>query len=262
MDPELAEPELQIDPVPAFNDNYLWLAHRDRRAFVVDPGDADPVEEALAARGFELDAIVVTHHHGDHVGGVERLKRAHGAKVYGPAGETIPAIDVPLVEGDRVGLLGIGFDVLAVPGHTRGHIAYHAPSIDVLFCGDTLFAGGCGRLFEGTPAQMSASLARLARLPDATRVYCAHEYTVANLRFALAVEPDNTALAQRLAECERLRARDVPTVPSTIALERATNPFLRCDEPAVRAVAERRRPGAGASTIETFAVIRAWKDIY
>jgi hydroxyacylglutathione hydrolase len=177
-------------------------------------------------------------------------------------GEAIPAIDVPLADGDRVELLGITFDVLAVPGHTRGHIAYHAPSIEVLFCGDTLFAGGCGRLFEGTPAQMSASLARLARLPDATRVYCAHEYTVANLRFALAVEPDNAALARRLADCERLRARDVPTVPSTIALERATNPFLRCDEPAVRAVAERRRPGAGVSTVETFAAIRAWKDIY
>jgi hydroxyacylglutathione hydrolase len=262
MPAETAQPALRIEPVPAFNDNYLWLATRDGLAFVVDPGDAEAIEETLAARKLQLATIVVTHHHGDHTGGVERLKRAHGATVYGPAGEPIPARDVALAEGDRVELLGVTFEVLDVPGHTRGHIAYHAPSIEVLFCGDTLFAGGCGRLFEGTPAQMHASLSRLARLPGATRVYCAHEYTVANLGFARAVEPDNAALARRLAEAEAMRVRGEPTVPSTIALERATNPFLRCDEPAVRAAAERQRTGAGATAVDTFAAIRAWKDMY
>jgi hydroxyacylglutathione hydrolase len=262
MSAETAQPALRIEPVPAFRDNYLWLVARGGHAFVVDPGDAAPVEAALATGRLQLDAIVVTHHHGDHTGGVLALKRAHGATVYGPAGEPIPARDVALDEGDRVELLGVDFAVLAVPGHTRAHIAYHAPSLDVLFCGDTLFAGGCGRLFEGTPAQMYASLCKLARLPGATRVYCAHEYTVANLRFARAVEPDNAALRQRLAESEAARARGEPTVPSTVALERATNPFLRCDEPAVRAAADRRRTGAGANPVDTFAAIRAWKDEY
>lgn len=262
MPAETAQTALRIEPVPAFNDNYLWLASRDGLAFVVDPGDAEAIEEALAARRLQLAAIVVTHHHGDHTGGVQALKRAHGAAVYGPGGEPIPARDVALAEGDRVELLGVAFDVLAVPGHTRGHIAYHAPSIEVLFCGDTLFAGGCGRLFEGTPAQMHASLCKFANLPGATRVYCAHEYTVANLRFARAVEPDNVALARRLAASEAMRARGEPTVPSTIALERATNPFLRCDEPAVRAAAERQRKGASATAVDTFAAIRAWKDEY
>jgi hydroxyacylglutathione hydrolase len=251
---------LRIEPVPAFEDNYLWLLARGREAAIVDPGDAAPVEARLAHDGLHLTAILVTHHHPDHVGGVERLKARFGAHVYGPAGEDIPARDTVLTEGDAIEVLGVRFDVLDVPGHTRGHIAYHAPSIEALFCGDTLFAGGCGRLFEGTPAQMHASLAKLARLPGATRVYCAHEYTVANLRFARAVEPDNAALAARLRACEETRARGEPTVPSTIAEELATNPFLRCDEPAVRRVAEARQPGAGADAVATFAAIRAWKN--
>ena len=251
-----------VEPIPAFNDNYIWLLAHGPEAAVVDPGDAAPVLQRLQQRGLRLAAILVTHHHGDHVGGVEELARATGARVHGPRGEPIPAREVALAGGDRCEVLGIAFDVLEVPGHTRGHIAYHAPALRWLFCGDTLFAGGCGRLFEGTPEQMTESLARLARLPAETRVYCAHEYTVSNLRFALAVEPDNGALRARQQACIARRERDEPTVPSTIAEERATNPFLRCDVPAVRRVAEARAAAPLATTAEVFAVLRQWKNTF
>ncbi|MFN7887233.1 MAG: hydroxyacylglutathione hydrolase, partial [Betaproteobacteria bacterium] len=183
-----------IEPIPAFADNYIWLLTQGKRAAVVDPGDPAPVLDALRARHLQLAAILVTHHHGDHVGGVSALA-APGVPVYGPAGEDIPCRTHALVEGDAIDVLGTRFTVLDVPGHTRGHIAYYAAELDALFCGDTLFAAGCGRLFEGTPAQMLASLTKLAALPPATRVYCAHEYTLANLHFARAVEPDYAALA-------------------------------------------------------------------
>ena len=251
---------LTVEPIPAFKDNYLWLLHDGRNAAIVDPGDASPVLQALADRGLTLTDILVTHHHGDHVGGVTELVRRCAPRVYGPAREDIPARGVALGGGDRISALGVEFAVIDVPGHTAGHIAYHAPSLGAVFCGDTMFAGGCGRLFEGTPAQMVDSLGKLAALPAATRMYCAHEYTLANLRFARAVEPDNAALAAREARCQALREAGAPTVPSTIGEERATNPFVRCDEPAVRAAAERLEPGAGASTTATFAVIRAWKN--
>jgi hydroxyacylglutathione hydrolase len=251
---------LHIEPVPAFKDNYLWLLVRGRDAAIVDPGDAAPVEARLARDGLHLAAIVVTHHHADHVGGVERLKARYGAHVYGPAGEDIPECDTALAGGDAIDVLGVRFEVLDVPGHTRGHIAYYSGAERILLAGDTLFAGGCGRLFEGTPAQMHASLAKLAQLPGDTRVYCAHEYTLANLRFAQAVEPDNAALAARIRACEEKRARGEPTVPSTIAEELATNPFLRSVVPAVRAAAEAREPGAGRDAVSTFAAIRAWKN--
>ncbi len=251
-----------IEPIPAFRDNYLWLLSRGRQAVIVDPGDAAPVERALAQRRLELSGIVVTHHHADHVGGVEELVHARDLPVYGPAAEPIDALTVRLREPDVIEVLGVALHVLEVPGHTRGHIAYFAPSLPAVFCGDTLFAAGCGRLFEGTPRQMVRSLAKLAALPPATRVYCAHEYTLANLRFALAVEPDNADLQARWRACEAQRARGEPTVPSTIADELATNPFLRCDVAAVRAAAERRRPGASASTVETFAAIREWKNAF
>jgi hydroxyacylglutathione hydrolase len=253
---------LHIEPVPAFKDNYLWLLVRGRAAAVVDPGDAAPVEARLARDGLHLAAIVVTHHHPDHVGGVARLKARYGARVYGPAGEDIPARDSALAEGDEIDVVGVRFEVLDVPGHTRGHIAYYCGDERILLCGDTLFAGGCGRLFEGTPQQMYASLGKLARLPGDTRVYCAHEYTVSNLRFARAVEPDNAAVAARLRVCEEKRARGEPTVPSTIAEELATNPFLRTDAPAVRAAAEAREPGAGRDAVSAFAAIRAWKNAF
>lgn len=252
--------EIRIEPIPAFNDNYLWLLSRGADAAVVDPGDAAPVLARLAQRQLQLVTILVTHHHGDHVGGVEALVRASGAHVFGPRGESIPAIGTRLAGADTIEVLGQRLHVIDVPGHTRGHIAYHAPALGAVFCGDTLFACGCGRLFEGTPEQMSASLAALAALPAETRVYCAHEYTLANILFALAVEPDNAALSQRRRRCEEKRARGEPTVPSTIGEELATNPFLRCDVPAVRARAEREAAGAAASAVATFAALRAWKN--
>jgi hydroxyacylglutathione hydrolase len=254
---------LSITPLPAFDDNYLWLLARDGEAAIVDPGDAAPVLRALAERGLRLSAILVTHHHGDHAGGIPDL-RATGATVYGPRGERIDGVDVRLGAGDRITVLGVRFEVLEVPGHTAGHIAYYADSLDppAVFCGDTLFACGCGRLFEGTPAQMLASLDRLAALPPATRVYCAHEYTLANIRFAREVEPDNAALQERASNAKATRAHGEPTVPSTIALELATNPFLRSASSSVQAAALRRTGANALDRVQTFAAIRAWKDVF
>jgi hydroxyacylglutathione hydrolase len=254
--------DVTIEPIPAFDDNYLWLLVRGSQAAVVDPGDGAPVLQRLQQRNLSLQAILVTHHHGDHVGGVASLSRATGARVHGPGAEAIPARDVALAGGSRIDVLGVAFDVLDVPGHTLGHIAYHAPALRALFCGDTLFAAGCGRLFEGTAAQMTASLAKLASLPADTRVYCAHEYTLSNLRFALAVEPDSEALRRRQQACAALRRRGEPTLPSTIAEELATNPFLRCSEPDVRRAAEARAGGPLPTAESVFTVIRQWKNVF
>ena len=221
---------LTIRPIRAFRDNYIWClsAHDSDEAVVVDPGDAGPVLQALADWQLRLTGILVTHHHPDHTGGIDELLRYHEVPVFGPAGPGIPQVTEALADGDRFRLLGLDFRVLAVPGHTLDHLAFvvdasHPP---LLFCGDTLFAAGCGRLFEGSPAQMQASLQQLAALPADTAVYCAHEYTLANLQFATAVEPDTTALRQRLADAEARRANDHPTLPSSIGLERQTNPFF------------------------------------
>jgi len=251
---------VSITPIAAFADNYIWLLQRGDHAVVVDPGDAAPVLAALQQRQCNLDAIVVTHHHADHVGGVAHLEQAFGATVYGPARSPYAPIGVRLRDGDRATLLGLEFGVFEVPGHTLDHIALFSPELEALFCGDTLFACGCGRLFEGTAEQMHASLDRIGRLPDATRIYCAHEYTSANIRFALAVEPDNVALVRRSQECARLRQQGLPTVPSDLALERATNPFLRCDQATVRAAVIRQRPGTGSELTAIFAALRGWKD--
>jgi hydroxyacylglutathione hydrolase len=259
--------DLTILTLPAFKDNYIWLIHDGVRAAVVDPGDAEPVLAALAHHGLVLSAILLTHHHADHIGGVPRLLRHAQVPVFGPAGEEIAAVTAPLAEGARFTVPGIALEVtvLDVPGHTRGHIAYVAEGAGGkwLFCGDTLFAGGCGRLFEGTPAQMAASLAKLAGLPGDTKVYCAHEYTMANLGFAAAVEPDNEALQWRLASEAGKRSDNVPTIPSTIELERATNPFLRASAPGIVASLEqagRIRPGA--TPTELFAALREWKNAF
>jgi hydroxyacylglutathione hydrolase len=254
---------LEVSPLRAFSDNYLWLirAPDDRRgAVVVDPGDAQPVEDALARDGLALRAILVTHHHADHVGGVRALAAKFGAPVFGPARERLPCDAQPIDDGDVVSLadLGLEFRVMAVPGHTLGHVAYHGHG--ALFCGDTLFSAGCGRLFEGTAQQMLASLDRIAALPDDTRVYCAHEYTLSNLRFAAAVEPGNADVLETLDAVRELRARDGITLPSTLGRERRINPFLRCREPAVRAAAEAHAGNPLPAAADVFAVVRAWKD--
>jgi hydroxyacylglutathione hydrolase len=223
--------------LPAFSDNYIWMLHDGRDAWVVDPGDATPVLAAVQDQSLRLAGILVTHHHPDHVGGIDALRPHLQGPVYGPARESIPQPCVPLHAGDRVTVLGLHFEVLEVPGHTAGHIAYvqrDEVSAPLLFCGDTLFSAGCGRLFEGTPAQMHDSLRQLAALPADTQVCCTHEYTLSNLRFAAAVEPANEAIAQHSVRCEQLRAAGQPTLPSTIALERRINPFLRCGEPPSR----------------------------
>ncbi|MCY1221343.1 Hydroxyacylglutathione hydrolase GloB [compost metagenome] len=256
---------IQIDALPAFSDNYLWLLQDagTRRCAVVDPGDAAPVLAWLDAHpGWTLTDILVTHHHHDHVGGVARLKEACGARVLGPAQEKIPARDQALVDGDTVQVLGLDFQVFEVPGHTLGHIAYYHADNDrpLLFCGDTLFAAGCGRLFEGTPEQMHHSLSRLAALPAATLVFCTHEYTLSNLRFAKAVEPGNHATSERFDAVTRLREQGGISLPSNIALERATNPFLRVAETSVKQMADERAGRDNATPAEVFAVLRAWKD--
>ncbi|MGH8444506.1 MAG: hydroxyacylglutathione hydrolase, partial [Solimonas sp.] len=233
---------MSVHPLPAFSDNYLWTIVRGDEAAVVDPGDGAVVQRFLDAQGLRLAAILITHHHPDHTGGVATLRARWDVPVYGPRAEgaKIPALTELLDDGDAIEVLGLRLAVLAVPGHTLGHIAYHDAANRRLYCGDTLFSAGCGRLFEGTPAQMHASLQRLAALPGDTAVHCTHEYTLSNLAFALAVEPDNSDLQARVAEARALRADDRPTLPSTVAGEQRYNPFLRVTVPAVRAAAERQ----------------------
>jgi hydroxyacylglutathione hydrolase len=253
---------LTLIPVPAFTDNYLWLLHDGQRALVVDPGDAAPVQRALTKLSLELDTILITHHHADHTGGVDELRRTTGAKVYGPAAEKIPKPYIALKEGDTATALGLNFQVIDVPGHTAGHIAFYTPDVNnkpLLFCGDTLFSGGCGRLFEGTPAQMLVSLDKLAALPGATVVCCTHEYTLSNLRFAVAVDPANADLANYQTHCIELRAHNLPTLPTSIAQELLINPFLRTRQPALISSARHFDAAADGDT-SVFAAIRQWKN--
>lgn len=262
--------------IPAFADNYIWLLRQGDKALVVDPGDAAPVLAFLRREGLRLAAILVTHHHADHQGGVAELvaaARRDGVQtaVFGPAAESITALSEPLCGGEaiRIEPLALEFRVIAVPGHTRGHLAYYRSG--QLFCGDTLFGAGCGRLFEGTAEQMAASLAQLTALPDDTGVYCAHEYTAANLRFALAVEPGNACVRERITAVAALRAAGQSSVPSSLALEKASNPFLRCAVPEVVAAvrdwcARSASPVtpvlAADDPVAVFAALRAWKNVF
>lgn len=254
---------MPLIPLPAFSDNYIWVLHDDRRALAVDPGEADGLLAWLAANDLVLDTLLLTHHHGDHTGGVEALRQATGARVFGPRTEALPEPLSRVGAGQTVEALGLRFEVIEVPGHTAGHIAYFCEAAEgapLLFCGDTLFSGGCGRLFEGTPAQMRDSLERLAALPSDTRVCCAHEYTLSNLRFARAVEPDNRALADYEQTCKGLRERDVPTLPARLGSELEINPFLRSRVPAVRAAVARHSGAAACDDAQVFAQLREWKN--
>lgn len=253
---------MNIIPLPAFRDNYIWLVHDGRQALVVDPGDAAPVEAALAALDLTLSAILVTHHHPDHTGGLAALLARHPVPVHGPGREQIAGVTHPLAGGEQISALGLAIAVIAVPGHTAGHVAYHVPALQALFCGDTLFSAGCGRLFEGSAAELAQSLAKLAALPDATGVYCTHEYTLSNLAFARVAEPDNAARDAYAGECEARRAAGLPTLPSTLGLEKRINPFLRCAEPGVVQAVGKQAGTPPADPLACLAALRAWKDVF
>ncbi len=256
-----------IHPVPAFQDNYLWVIHNDVDAIAVDPGDASVVSAYLKQKQLKLRAILITHRHDDHIGGVGALVAEFGAlPVYGPTGEATAVSTHKATAADTVEALGLHFKVMEVPGHTLGHLAYYCASLDAVFVGDTLFACGCGRMFEGTAIQMHASLQKLAALPAHTRVYCAHEYTMANIAFALAIEPENQALKLRAAFSRAKRAKGIPTVPSTIKLELETNPFLRTNNAQVVRVAA-LKSGISIESLknnphEVFAILRTWKNTF
>lgn len=249
----------EISFIPAFKDNYIWLLHEGNDAAIVDPGDANAVIWRLKAENLNLRAILVTHHHADHQGGVASLLENYPVPVFGPAAESITGCSQPLSGGEEIEILGERCTVMAIPGHTLGHLAYYF--FGALFCGDTLFTGGCGRVFEGTPAQMYESLTQLAALPDETLVYCSHEYTENNLRFAMTVEPGNPEVVQRSAEAAFTRLRGRPAVPAKLGLEKRTNPFLRCAEPEVMEAARQHNPEAN-DPVSVFATLREWKNSF
>ncbi|WP_350283482.1 hydroxyacylglutathione hydrolase [Nitrosomonas sp.] len=251
---------INVFPVRAFRDNYIWIVHNQHFALVIDPGDAAPVLTWLRQQKLQPIAILCTHHHHDHTGGISLLVQKFEIPVYGPASEKIPEMTHPLAEGDTLALpeLSLELNVLDIPGHTAGHIACHGQNR--LFCGDTLFACGCGRIFEGNAQQMFDSLQKLTSLPDETQVYCAHEYTLDNIRFARAIDPDNPQLIELESNVEKERERNMPTLPSSLAAEKATNPFLRCDQPAIIQSASRYAGRQLTDPISVFAAIRNWKN--
>ena len=251
---------MNIVPIPAFSDNYIWMLVQDGRAAVVDPGDAQPVLSTLESMGLALDTIIITHHHFDHTGGVIALKSETNCRVIGPDNPKIQGIDQVLSEGHSINVLGYAFEILEVPGHTLDHIALYCRRESVLFCGDTLFVGGCGRVFEGTFPMMQQSLAKLSDLPSETKVYCTHEYTMANLSFARKVDPTNADLLAHIETCEQRRDSDLPTVPSTIGQELLINPFLRWHAPAIITQLKQEGRHTGDSPADVFGAVRGWKD--
>jgi hydroxyacylglutathione hydrolase len=258
---------MHIHPIPAFDDNYIWLLISGQHAAVVDPGDARPVIDFLEAQGIDLKAILLTHHHADHTSGARELSERYSTAVYGPHSSKIDCVTQPLSEGDTIDLdpNGLGrWEVIETPGHTLDHIVYVSQAEDnpILFCGDTLFSAGCGKLFEGSAHQMQSSLEKIRALPDNTLIYCAHEYTQDNLRFATLAEPNNSAIHARISEVDALLHNHQPTVPSSLALEKATNPFLRWDSPDLRQATEQHSKQPIDSDTEMFATVRAWKDAF
>lgn len=258
---------MKIIPIPAFKDNYIWAIQNDAgEVYIVDPGDAAPVEAFLQQNQLVLRGILITHHHADHTGGIRALCNQRSISVYGPQGNHIRGVTDPLADGDGIKVFDRQLTVMSVPGHTLDHIAYFMPAaagddhVPALFCGDTLFAGGCGRLFEGTAEMMYTSLRQIEALPEKTRIYCAHEYTLGNLAFALKAEPDNPALVERIAIETDKRNRGLPTLPSTILQERRTNPFLRCHIVSLQANVGKNMAQSLHSDVETFALLRRWKD--
>ena len=251
-----------ILPIPAFNDNYIWLIvnPKNRQAAVVDPGDAQVVINALKTKNLRLSAILITHHHHDHTGGIKTLVAETGAEVFGPQSGNISQIDTTLKDNESLELdpLELGFKVITTPGHTLDHICYY--NQELLFCGDTLFSGGCGRIFEGSTLQMYDSLMRLAALNPATKVYCAHEYTLDNLQFAKRFDQENSALDKRMAEVTKLRSHNIPSLPSTLECELKTNPFLRCNEPGIINAIEQNLGKKTHSALERFSLLRQWKS--
>lgn len=251
-----------IYPIPAFNDNYIWALIDDaKQAIIVDPGDATPVRQFLKQHQLTLNAILITHKHPDHTGGISALLSAFPkTSVFSNPIEQVALITKSVSDNDVIHMNGCKFRVIAIPGHTTGHIAYYCNPF--LFCGDTLFTGGCGRIFEGTPAQMLESLKKLMILPNDTQVYCGHEYTLLNIKFALHVEPQNIQLQKRFEDTERLRSRNQPTVPSSLQLEKATNPFLRCNEPSIIEAVSRHAGKQLHSEVDVFAELRQWKNVF
>ena len=253
----------KITAIPAFQDNYIWAIHNDTHAVVVDPGEAPPVLDFLASHGLTLTGIFCTHRHHDHIGGIAELRAVYNVPVFGRQHEKNPHITDGLREGAQVDLqeYKLVFDIIEIPGHLDDHIAFIAKNVSppILFCGDVLFGAGCGRNFEGKVAQLHNSLQRLATLPDDTRVYCAHEYTASNLRFAMVCEPDNPAVQLRIQSTRQLRADGLSTVPSTLALEKATNPFLRCTQPEI-IHALQQRGLCDASELAVFTALREWRN--
>lgn len=254
---------LKITPIPAFENNYFWILQPDpmsKQALVIDPGDAGPVIDFLQKHNLQLTAILITHRHKDHIGGIGELLTHWPVSVYGPHSDAIPQVSHQLTDNDQLVLDGLRLTVIAVPGHTREHIAYYLPDQKALFCGDTLFAGGCGRRFDGTADVMWSSLQRLANLPEDTLIYCAHEYTLANLQFAATAEPTNNLLMERLQQVEQLRASHQITLPSTLSLEKRTNPFLRCQESGIKNFIKSQLGYLPDSDAEIFGALRSIKD--